>query len=123
MRNKTVSEQTTKSYYWTAQEVWKAEPVNETLGDVADRILGEFSKGIPASQYCSCQGRTCDIDIYSDGFDELPKDVQIKAYKIYNQKNEVVGICIKKIESPSSSKALKSKEINNIRYSIYEELG
>ena len=65
MRNKTVSEQNKqqKAIIEQHKKSEKQEPVNGTLGDVADRILDEFPKGIPASQYHPCQRRTCDIDI------------------------------------------------------------
>ena len=112
MRNKTVSEQNKqqKAIIEQHKESEKQEPVNETLGDVADRILGEFPKGIPASQYRSCQGRTCDIDIYSDGFDELPQDVQIKAYKIYNQKIKLWVSALKKLRALVLQRHLSQKK-------------
>ena len=112
MRNKTVSEQNKqqKAIIEQHKESEKQEPVNETLGDIAERILGEFPKGIPASQYRPCQGRTCDIDIYSDGFDELPQYIQIKAYKIYNQKTNILVSALKKLKALVLQRHLSTKK-------------
>ena len=112
MRNKTVSEQNKqqKAIIEQHKESEKQEPVNETLGDIAERILGEFPKGIPASQYRPCQGRPCDIDIYSDGFDELPQDIQIKAYKIYNQKTNILVSALKKLKALVLQRHLNTKK-------------
>lgn len=70
-----------------------------TIGDIIDKILGPFPKGTPAKEWKPGKGQRCDIDIYSEGFGELPFDVREKAYKIHAEKHRVREAAGKKLSA------------------------
>lgn len=103
MRNKAVQDQNREQEFLQSiqdKPVSNAETSGDVLlGSIVSNVLGEFPKGIPASQYKPGKGRSFDIDVESEGFENLPIDVQNKAYKIHKNKMEMWCAAIKKLHA------------------------
>lgn len=72
-------------------------PCYQTLGDLANDIIGPFPKGIPAKEWSRKKHHQYDIDIESEGFKELPPEVQCKAYELHFKKCAVREAALKKL--------------------------